>query len=171
MKHRQSPSTLDRFPASSRTGCSGCRLEATLLTLTMTQFAATAIRLPDTSRARNPPRSSFSFFHLLFFFPAARYSHLRASSSLVICVATMADRRLDNYSVHTCTSRSLSLSPSISLSFSRLPPSRFASSLVLPRSTECVILRPAVRRRNKLFDPTSSTSNASLSDNSFEAPG
>lgn len=52
----------------------------------------------------------------LLFFPDNIFSPSpRANSSLMICVATMADSRLDNYSVHTYTCLNLF----VSLFFSR----------------------------------------------------
>lgn len=111
-------------------------------------------------------REHFSppFFFFSFFFPEPRavheiFSPLRASSSLVICVATKADSRLGNYSVHKCLSRVLSLSLALFLSLpplTSLPPnlrsSFFNTEHVILRSageTSCSIprLRPPTRAR------------------------
>jgi len=105
------------------------------------------------------------------FFPKSRrgytrYSHLGApaSSSLVICVATMADRRPGNYSVcmRACVSLSLSLSLSLALPHPFLVSLSAAASrasflsavrVILRFETSCPIprLRPPTRVSRQFF--------------------
>jgi len=149
---------------SSRNRLSGIR-ENALFALIMTQFTPIPIYNPVGATCR----SHGGFFYLrhvrslsrlspssFFFFPKSRreytrYSHLGApaSSSLVICVATMADRRPGNYSVcmRACLSLSLSLSrPSfVSLSAAASRASFLSAVRVILRfETSCPIprLRP-----------------------------
>lgn len=128
---------------SNRNRLSGIR-ENALFALTMTQFTPIPIYNPVRAtcahgrgffsvRARSLSSPPFS--------PARadaaiheRYSHLRAraSSSLVICVATMADRRLGNYSVymHACLYLSFSRSSLVSLSPDPSPASFLSAACV-----------------------------------------
>jgi len=150
---------------SSRNRLSGIR-ENALFALIMTQFTPIPIYNPVRATCRShegfflPPCSLFSLSPSSFFPNSrrnyTRYSHLGApaSSSLVICVATMADRRPGNYSVCMRARVRVSFSLSLSLSFPFLQASFLSAVRVILRfETSCPIprLRPPTRVSRHFF--------------------